>query len=232
MHTLRGSADSVLSWCTSDTSMDKDRGIRPGSGSRQSRDLPVDGKKLVIRQPHHQEKQLKSGAPKNTLWRHLWMILYLTLTGANEVDTMTNSTKRNVDWRIPTTIAEIGKSEVSLEGSRDLLKMVLKDDTEADSRVLRVSRTSLFLWKKNILEKNYVDGERKFWLFEHKCHPLPFLQYSLLTDFCEQLSIGSISNIKSPIHNETYLLLTSQCIWVHWREKGLKFPMFATSSHP
>ena len=29
-------------------SLDKDWGIRPGSGSRQSRDLTVDGKKLVI----------------------------------------------------------------------------------------------------------------------------------------------------------------------------------------
>ena len=35
----------------SDTSLDKDCGIRPGSGSRQSFDLPVDGKQLVIRQP-------------------------------------------------------------------------------------------------------------------------------------------------------------------------------------
>ena len=51
--TVRLCFDSVLSRCvgrTSDTSLDKDWGIRPGSRSRQSRDLPVDGKKLVIRQ--------------------------------------------------------------------------------------------------------------------------------------------------------------------------------------
>ena len=44
----RGSANSVLLWwsgCTSDTSLDKDWGIR------QSRHLPMNGKKLVIRQP-------------------------------------------------------------------------------------------------------------------------------------------------------------------------------------
>ena len=47
----RGSAVSVLSkcpWCTSDTSLDKDWVIRPGSGSRQSRNLLVDGNKLEI----------------------------------------------------------------------------------------------------------------------------------------------------------------------------------------
>ena len=32
-------------------SLDKDGGTRLGSGSRQSRDLPVDSKKLVTRQP-------------------------------------------------------------------------------------------------------------------------------------------------------------------------------------
>ena len=36
---------------TSSTSLDKDWGIKPGSRSRQSRDLLVDGKKLVIRRP-------------------------------------------------------------------------------------------------------------------------------------------------------------------------------------
>ena len=40
--------------------LDKDRGIRPGSGSRQSRDLQVDGKKLVIRQ------HIKKIRPKKT----------------------------------------------------------------------------------------------------------------------------------------------------------------------
>ena len=35
---------------TSDISLDKGSGIRPGLESRQSRDLPVDSKKLVIRQ--------------------------------------------------------------------------------------------------------------------------------------------------------------------------------------
>ena len=42
----RGSADSLLSWCVgrmSDTSLDKDWGIRPGWRSRQSRVWPVNG---------------------------------------------------------------------------------------------------------------------------------------------------------------------------------------------
>ena len=48
----RGSADFVLSrcmGCTSETLLDKDWGIRQGSGSKQSRDLPLDGKKLLVR---------------------------------------------------------------------------------------------------------------------------------------------------------------------------------------
>ena len=59
----RGSADSVLSWRTSDTSLDLNSDIRQGSGSRQSRDLPVDGKKLVIRQPIKENNT--SGGEKN-----------------------------------------------------------------------------------------------------------------------------------------------------------------------
>ena len=50
----RGSADSALSWCMGhmpNTSLDKDQSIKPGLESRQSRDLPVDSKKLVIRRP-------------------------------------------------------------------------------------------------------------------------------------------------------------------------------------
>ena len=42
-HAQERSADSVLSWCTgrtSDTALEKYWGIRPSSGSRQSRDLP------------------------------------------------------------------------------------------------------------------------------------------------------------------------------------------------
>ena len=41
--------DSIVRTC--DTSLDKDWGKRPGSGSKLSRDLPVDSKNLVIRQP-------------------------------------------------------------------------------------------------------------------------------------------------------------------------------------
>ena len=52
-------------WFCSDTSLDKDWGIRPGSRSRQSRDLPVDGKKLVIRQPTKKNK--RSGAKRALL---------------------------------------------------------------------------------------------------------------------------------------------------------------------
>ena len=37
----------------------KDWGIQLGSGSRQLRDLPVDGKKLVIGETHQQEKKFE-----------------------------------------------------------------------------------------------------------------------------------------------------------------------------
>ena len=54
----RGSTDSVLSWyagCTSNTPLDNNWGIRPGSGSRQARDLPLT---LVIVRPI---KKIKKG---------------------------------------------------------------------------------------------------------------------------------------------------------------------------
>ena len=57
--TVRLCFDSVLSRCvgrTSDTSLDKDWGIRPGSRSRQSRDLPLGGNKLFIRRPIKKNK--------------------------------------------------------------------------------------------------------------------------------------------------------------------------------
>ena len=50
---------------TSDTSLVKDWDIRPGSRSKQSRDLLVDGKKLVIRQPTKKNK--RSGAKRALL---------------------------------------------------------------------------------------------------------------------------------------------------------------------
>ena len=40
--------------------------ISLGSGSRQSRDLPVDSKKLFIRRPFNKKNKLKSGCRKNT----------------------------------------------------------------------------------------------------------------------------------------------------------------------
>ena len=43
----------------------KNWGIRPGCGSRQSRDLPVDGKKLVIRWPI-KKNNTRTGAKKKT----------------------------------------------------------------------------------------------------------------------------------------------------------------------
>ena len=52
---------------TSDTSLDKDWGIRLGFGSRQSRDLPVDSKKLVKRQPI-KKNNTRSGAQKKTAY--------------------------------------------------------------------------------------------------------------------------------------------------------------------
>ena len=57
----RGSAFSMLSLCTA-YSLDNDWGKRLGSGSRQSRDLPVDGRKLVIRQPIKKNNK-KTGGP-------------------------------------------------------------------------------------------------------------------------------------------------------------------------
>ena len=41
-------------------------GISPGSGSRQSRDLPVEGKKLGIKRPINKKNNTRSGAPKKT----------------------------------------------------------------------------------------------------------------------------------------------------------------------
>ena len=44
-----------------------DLGIRLGSGHRQSRDLPVEGKKLVIRRPI-KKNNTRSGDQKNKLY--------------------------------------------------------------------------------------------------------------------------------------------------------------------
>ena len=70
---IHQAAVSVLSWCmrrTSDTPLDKDWEISPGTKSRQTRDLLVDGKKLVIRRgsPHKQQ---------GTYWRDI-AVLYLS----------------------------------------------------------------------------------------------------------------------------------------------------------
>ena len=66
----RGSADFVLSRYEgriSDTSLDMDSGLRTGSRSRQSRDLPVDGKKLLIRRPI-KNNNTRSGAKRKTFY--------------------------------------------------------------------------------------------------------------------------------------------------------------------
>ena len=86
--------------------------------------------------------------PGNTIFyfayvQYIKKKLYLSVTWAIAVDSMINCTKRKTDWIIPTTIADIGKREVSFEGSSDLLTIDLKDDTGTESRVLRMSRTSL-----------------------------------------------------------------------------------------
>ena len=52
-----------------------------------------------------------------------------------------------------------------------------------------------------------------------KCHPLPFLQYSQLTESCIQLALGfgSISNIRSPIlprpKENTHSQTLMQSLW-------------------
>ena len=49
--------------CMSDTSLDKASGISLGSGSRQSRDLHMRGKKLAINPTHHKKNKKERGAP-------------------------------------------------------------------------------------------------------------------------------------------------------------------------
>ena len=46
-----------------DTSMDRECGIRPWLWSRQPRDPPGDGKKLVIRQPINKNNSNKEWGP-------------------------------------------------------------------------------------------------------------------------------------------------------------------------
>ena len=36
-------------------------------------------------------------------------------------------------------------------------------------------------------------------LINTKCHPLPFLQYSPLTEFCNQSTLGVFQIVKAPI---------------------------------
>ena len=60
----------------SDTSLDKDWGIRLGSGSRQSRDLLVDGKKLVIRRPIKKNNTRSKAKNKKVVFKYLNHILF------------------------------------------------------------------------------------------------------------------------------------------------------------
>ena len=82
----RGSAVSVLQWCTGRlpfTLLDKDLGMSPGSGSRQSRKLLLDGKMLVIGQPINEENGVghKKRIPDYFFQVFKWS--YHSITGQN-----------------------------------------------------------------------------------------------------------------------------------------------------
>ena len=68
------SSNMSLSWYmgrTTDSSLDKEQGIRAGSGIRQSRDLPVSGKKLVIGRPFNKRYSNEWGTKKVVSSWHL-----------------------------------------------------------------------------------------------------------------------------------------------------------------